>query len=160
MYGTHQSVWPPTMNDCLRTIQLFAEVPFQMTSLVANLVFRMPRPVSNMVDAIRRSSCVLNNGRDHINIATLSITAEKVYLTGNTLFQCQQYASAVIVDMDPVTDLQPISIHWEGATIQSVDNHQRNELFGKLIWTVVVRASGDDGMQTMSMDCSPDQHRL
>ena len=55
----------------------------------------------------------------------------------------------MIFNMQPITDLQAITIHWQCFTRDGIENHVWDELLRKLIRTVVVRASGDNNRQSI-----------
>ena len=54
----------------------------------------------------------------------------------------------MITHMKPVTDLEAISVNWEGLIIHGIADHQGNELLRKLAGTVVVRTPGDENFHS------------
>src|SRR5262245_54777665 len=51
---------------------------------------------------------------------------------------------AVIAHVDPVAHVLPVSVEWERLPVEGVGDEERDQLFGKLVGTVVVRTSRDD----------------
>ena len=57
----------------------------------------------------------------------------------------------MIFYIQPVTDLLAIAIDRQWFASKRIDDHQRDELFGKLIRTVVVGAVGGEYRQAIGM---------
>src|SRR5699024_776405 len=58
-------------------------------------------------------------------------------------------ASAVIVDVQPVTDVHAIAVQRHGTAVEQVGDEQRDDLLRKLVRPVVVGASGDRHRNTV-----------
>ena len=54
----------------------------------------------------------------------------------------------MILHEEPVADVLPVAVDRKRLAFERVENHQRNELLGKLVRTVVVRAVGSECGQT------------
>ena len=67
-----------------------------------------------------------------------------------TDFQHPAQRTAVIGNIQPVTDLFAVTVDRQRLFIQRVDNHQRNQLLGKLEGTVIVGTIGNQRRQTES----------
>ena len=47
----------------------------------------------------------------------------------------------MVVNIEPVADVQAVAVNGKFFIIQGVINHQRNHFFGELIFAVIVRAA-------------------
>ncbi len=65
-----------------------------------------------------------------------------VHFSYPSLLEHQVDRLAVVLHIQPVTDLHPIPVHRKALLVQAVVDHQRDELLGELIRAVVVRAAG------------------
>src|SRR5579863_7831482 len=75
--------------------------------------------------------------------------ADVVDLSGYAATEYQLDAAAVILDVQPVTHVPTITVDRQGPSLENVDDHERDELLGKLIGTVVVRAIADGRLQAV-----------
>src|SRR3981081_943153 len=63
----------------------------------------------------------------------------------------------MILDVHPIADVQTIAINRQSFFSQTFDDHMRNELLGKMIGTVVVRAISNNYWQLVSFTPCPNQ---
>ena len=73
--------------------------------------------------------------------------------------QHQQDPRAVIRDVQPVPNVAAVPIDREGTTVESVQDHQRNELFWKLKRPVIVGRPGDHHGDAIRREVGKRQHR-
>ena len=66
--------------------------------------------------------------------------------------QHQQQARAVILDVQPVADVAAVAVDRQRPPVERVQDHQRNQLLGKLIRPVVVRAVRDEHRQAVGVE--------
>ena len=63
----------------------------------------------------------------------------------------------MVVDVKPIADLHTVPVDRQRLIFNGVGDHQRDQLLGKLVRPVVVRAVRDDGRQTVRVEVRPDQ---
>jgi hypothetical protein len=74
------------------------------------------------------------------------VSADVVGRAGLALFQDQSQGAGVVVDIQPVAHVVALAVDRQRLAFQRVEDHQRDELLGKVIRAVVVGAvGGDDG---------------
>ena len=88
---------------------------------------------------------MLEDGFDYIDIGPFIMAANIIDFTNLALFQNQIDSSAVLFHKEPITDIEAVAIHRQLLICQSIDKHQRNQLFWKMKWTIVVRTTGNGG---------------
>ena len=90
------------------------------------------------------------DGFDHFNIGFFIVTADVVGFADNTFGNNLIQRACVVFDKQPVADLHSVAVHGQRFAVERVQNHQWNEFFREMVWTVVVRAVSYDGGQTIS----------
>ncbi|MNI85165.1 hypothetical protein D3C76_1749980 [compost metagenome] len=63
----------------------------------------------------------------------------------------------MIVHKQPVTDLRTVAIHWQRLAMNGVENDMGDQLLGKMVWPVVIRAVGDHHRQPIGTVPGADQ---
>ena len=91
------------------------------------------------------------HGVHNFDVGLFVPTAHVVGLAQAASFQYAADGTAVVFHVQPVTHLHAIAINGQGLTGQGVDNHQRDQLFWKVIWPVIVAAVGGDHRQTVGV---------
>lgn len=76
---------------------------------------------------------------DHAQVRQFGTTADIVAFTDFSIAQNQLDAPAVVINIKPIADLLAIAIDGQGAAMQSIHQEQWNELFGKLVGSIIVR---------------------
>src|SRR5262249_41102216 len=94
---------------------------------------------------------------DDLQIGPLVAATDVVFFARLTVCERQQNARAVIFDKKPVAHITAVSVNRQWLSVKRIEQHQRNQLFRKLIWTVVVRAIGNDRRQTICLLPGTDQ---
>ena len=75
-----------------------------------------------------------------IQVGPLVVTTDVVDLTRSTGFQNTGDAPHMILDVQPVPDIAAVTVYRNHTPIENSRQTQRNQLFGKMIGPVVVRA--------------------
>lgn len=83
-----------------------------------------------------------------VDVLHLVVTADVVHLADSTLVDDQIDSTAVILNVQPVADIQTLAVNGERLVVQRVGYHQRNELLGEVVRTIVVGAPGYSHRQT------------
>ena len=65
--------------------------------------------------------------------------------------------AAVVVDVEPVADVLAVAVDGQGLAVERVVDHQRDELLGKLVGAVVVRAVGGQRRQAVGVELGADE---
>jgi len=71
------------------------------------------------------------------------MTANVINLAQLAALKNHSNCLAVVINVEPVTNIQSVTINWKCLVLQAILNHQRNELLGELIRTIVVGATRD-----------------
>ena len=91
-----------------------------------------------------RSASSASQMRSTISRLVRSLPPPMLYFSPDApLPQHQQEARAVILDVQPVADVAAVAVDRQRLALERVENHQRDQLLGKLVRPVVVRAVGD-----------------
>ena len=99
----------------------------------------------------------LTDTRDHGQVGGLVTTANIIALARLAVTHNGPDGLAMVFNIQPVADLLSIAIHRQRAALQSIQDHQRDEFFRKLVGAVVVGAVGDGERQPVGMAVSPHQ---
>ena len=76
---------------------------------------------------------------------------------GRPCSQHQQDAGAVILDVQPVAHVAAVAVDRQRPAVERIEDHQRNQLLGKLERAVVVRAVGDQRRQAVGVEVGAHQ---
>src|ERR1700733_14607775 len=71
------------------------------------------------------------------------MATDVVDLADASSFENREDCATVIFYMQPITLLQPITVNWQRLVPECIRNEQRQEFFGKLKGTVIVRRARD-----------------
>ena len=86
----------------------------------------------------------LDDYLDDVDILPLVESSDIVCLGNFPVVKYGVDGACVIFDKQPVTHVLALAIDWKRLAMTNVVDEQRDELFGELVWTVVVRAVGHD----------------
>ena len=92
-----------------------------------------------------------------LDVRPLVVTADVVDLSGATLRQAAFDRTAMIVHVQPVSNLHSVAVDRKFLAMQDLHDHQGNQLLRKLVGTVVVRAVGRRDVQTERVVVRPDE---
>jgi hypothetical protein len=82
----------------------------------------------------------VTNAVNDLEVRAFAIASERVALAGLARLDRTNDAGAMIVHVDPVTDIGTVAIDRQRLALECVENHEGNQFFRKLVGAVVVRA--------------------
>ena len=95
-----------------------------------------------------------------LDIFHLGTPTDVVGFSETTAFKNADQGIAMVNNIEPVTYILAVSIDWKRFLFHDIQNHQRNELFGELIWPVIIGAIGDQGRQPVCPEIGPNKNGL
>src|SRR5258708_38484718 len=98
----------------------------------------MSGPIRDVTDQFFRLTQKLEDCLDDVDVASLSLAADVVNRAWTTLLEGQDQSLAVIVHVEPVAHVESVSVDRQWLISQRIDDHQRDQLFGKLIAAIGV----------------------
>ena len=101
----------------------------------------------------RRSELVQDgaDGGDDLDVGHLAVAADVVGFSHDAALEYQGDRLAVIAHIEPVAHVAPVTVDRKRLAPQGVENHQRNQLLGKLVRAVVVGAVGGQRGQAIGV---------
>ncbi len=99
----------------------------------------MAQTVLHIFDHLFTYAHVGEHHRSQFAIRGLVTAADVVDLADRSLTKNGIDASAIVENMNPVPNVQTISLQRNFLSVEQVRHKQRNDLFGELKWTEVVR---------------------
>src|SRR5262245_20201024 len=81
---------------------------------------------------------------DDVDIAALGTAADVVGLADASLLQHLRQSLRVVVDVEPVADVEALPVDRHAVTGEPLDDGQWDQLFGELIGAIIVRTVGDE----------------
>ena len=106
--------------------------------------------------ALRLAQLFADNLHD-LDVLLLIVTADVVDFTNSTFVDNQVNGLAVVLHIQPVTDVQTLSINRQRLVSQCISDHQRDQLLREVIRTIVVRATGNRHRQAVGTVVSQNQ---
>ena len=103
----------------------------------------MAMSISNMSDKTLWFSKLLKNNLYNLDIGLFAMSTEVVDLSDLALLQNCKNSIAVILNIEPVTNIQTLAIYRKCFVMSSIMNHERNQLLRKLVRTIVVGATAN-----------------
>jgi hypothetical protein len=119
----------------------------------------MSRPVGHKTNegspgsAVEKAQALIQDITDEVNeikVFLLAIASDVVAFSWNPLFQNDPESRAMVVHVEPVTDVSAVPVDRQFQTFHGIVDHERDELLGKLVRPVVVRTIGDEGREPVS----------
>jgi hypothetical protein len=98
------------------------------------------------------------NRLDHVEIGLLVAPADAVGRADRAVENGGHQRARVILDIKPVAHVRALAVDRQLQPFERVDDHQRDELFGEMIWAVIVRAVGHDHRQPVGV--VPGAHQM
>ena len=109
----------------------------------------MSLPVGDVGDeAFGLSELAADQAHD-VDVAHLVVTADVVHLTDAPAADHKVDGLAVVGDIQPVAHVQSLPVHRQRPLGEGAHDHERDELFRKLIRPVVIRAARDRDRQAV-----------
>src|SRR5258706_12810734 len=90
-----------------------------------------------------RFACQSKKALGHRKIFLHMRTADVVDLADSSPFESGENSSTIIFHVQPVALLFAVAIDRKGFVVERIRDHKRQEFFGKLVGTVVVRGASD-----------------
>src|SRR5262249_34832330 len=75
---------------------------------------------------------------DHSEIGALAVPSKVVLFPGAAAIKQHNQSSCMIIDMQPVTNVQAVAIDGHGFALDSVETCYRDELLRELIWPIII----------------------
>ena len=91
------------------------------------------------------------DGGDHVDVGHLAVAADVVGFAGSAFFQHQGDGLAVVADVEPVADVESVAIDRERLAVERIEDDERDQLFRKLKWAVIVGAIGGERRQSVGV---------
>ena len=110
----------------------------------------MSLTVSNMLNETLRLIKLLQNGLYNLNVLSLIVTANIVNLAYLAISDNKINSRTMVLYIKPVTNINTLTIYRQFLIMQSIDNHERNQLLRKMIWAIVIAAAGNSYRQAIS----------
>ena len=101
----------------------------------------VPLAVGNVCDKALGLAKLLADELDDVDVSHLVVAADVVDLTDPALVDDQVDRLAVILDVKPVTDVQALAVDRKRLVVETVGDHQRNQLLREMIRSVVIGAA-------------------
>jgi hypothetical protein len=77
------------------------------------------------------------------------VGADGIRLADAAAFQDGNQRVGMVVDVDPVAHVAAVSVERDRLAEPRAQDGERDQLFGKLVWPVVVAGVGDDDRQAV-----------
>ncbi|MNN28749.1 hypothetical protein D3C81_1423280 [compost metagenome] len=90
-----------------------------------------------------RLAQLLQNRLDDMHIRTLVVAADVVHFSQDTFMDDQINRAAMVLDVEPVPNIHPVTVHRKRSIRKCAGDHQRDQLLREVIRTVVIRAAGN-----------------
>src|SRR6266404_899303 len=137
-----------------------ARVPVQLAfseAGVNGITPVMPEPISDEGNQAVWFAQLIQNEFNHFKVRQFTITAEVIDRTGFSFEEGGYDAGAVITNVNPITHVHSIAVYRERFIAERLYDHKRYQFFGKLIRTVIVRATRNDDVLAEGFETSQRQ---
>ena len=102
----------------------------------------MSRPVADGFDQALALPGRPQDLLHYLDIRQRPVAPDVVDLTRAAVFEQRGQSAAVVFDEQPIPNLHSVAVDRKPAAVESVENHERDQLLGELIGAVVVRRPG------------------
>src|SRR5262249_3116073 len=85
----------------------------------------------------------------NLQVCALTATPEVVSVPRTATLEQLEKPIDEILHVEPIADIRPVAINRHRYSVKSIQDSQRNKLFRKLIWAIIVRAIADDHWQSI-----------
>ena len=109
----------------------------------------MPLAVSHVFDQRFRLVQFFQNDSDDLNVGFFVMTAKVVDFADSSLFEHGEDPAAMILDVQPIADVESLSVNRKFFVVGGIIDHQRNEFFRELIGTIIVTAARNGHGETV-----------
>src|SRR6266481_5248628 len=97
------------------------------------------------------------NGSDNFEVSFFASPADVVGFSDAALGEHGANGAAMILDVEPVANVFAVAIHREWLAGTCIQDHERDQLLGKLVGAVVIGAVGGQNRKAVSVVISADQ---
>ena len=94
--------------------------------------------VLNVCDKILALAKLLQNDLYNVDISHFVVSTDVVNLANSTLVNNKVDSTAVVLNVEPVANVNALTVNREWLVVKRIRNHKRNELFWEVVRTVVV----------------------
>ena len=112
----------------------------------------MSEPVGDELDQRRGFPELFEDQPHHLQIRQFTICADIIHAARLPFEERRQHGGAVIFHMNPVAHILAVAIDGQRLVLERVCDHERDQLLGKLIRSVVVRAARDHDLLPVGME--------
>src|SRR5206468_2616517 len=91
----------------------------------------------------------LADAQDDVDVAPLIATANVVGLARPASLRDSVKGSRMILDVEPVSNVFACAVDRQTFAVKGIEDRQGNQLFGKMVGTIVVRTVRDDHRQAI-----------
>lgn len=113
--------------------------------------------VRDMVDEAFRFAQFFANQFYDVDIPHFIVAADIIDFADTALLEDEVDGPAMVFDIEPVADIEAVPIDRQRLVMQGIDDHEGNQLFRKMIRTIVIRAAADGHRQAISPMISQNQ---
>lgn len=106
----------------------------------AHSVCHAPGPIAHPIEIIRLLAHCRKDHTQHIDVAPLAIGSDQIGLAQPPAREDLPNSARMIVDMDPIAHIEPISIELRTLARKDPSDLARNKLLDMLIRAIIVRA--------------------
>ena len=90
------------------------------------------------------------NKLHNINICHLVAATNIIDLSVPAMMDYHIHRPAMVIYMDPIANIYPLSLYRQRLILKSIKHHKRNQLLRELAWSVIIRTSADSHRQAIS----------
>src|SRR3954462_4974493 len=101
----------------------------------------MSGPILNITNERKRFVQNLQDRFNHLYILPLIASADIVNSTRQAFLKRQLDGAAMILNVNPISRIKPVSVYRNRLVVQGVGEHQRNKFLWKLARAIVVAAA-------------------
>lgn len=110
---------------------------------VDRIALVMPMPIGDVGDQGLGLTELLQDDLHDLDVGFLVMASEVIHLADPSFLQYGQDAPAVILDIEPIPDVQPLPIDGKGFILLRLGDHQGDQFLRELIGAIVVGAPAD-----------------
>ena len=92
----------------------------------------------------------LDDEFDNVDVAHFVMPTDVIDFSDPSLADDHVDGFAVVFHIKPVADIQSFTVNRQRLVVQAVDDHQRDEFFGKMVRPVIVGTAGNSRRQAIS----------
>ena len=106
--------------------------------------------VGNVSDEVFTLAELMDDELDNVDILHFVMAADVIDLPYSAVLEDKVDGFAMIFNIKPVAYIETLPVDRERFVVETVDDHERNELFGEMIGAIVVAATGNSRREAVS----------